>query len=301
MLIAQINGKRTYATKGANGGVCPYCKSEVVAKCGEIKVAHWAHKSNKNCDSWHEKESDWHLMWKNYFPQEWQEIIMHDENGEKHIADVCTQNGFILEFQHSLIKPEERLSREKFYKNMNWVVDGTRCKSYYEKFAKEIKNAIIISRITADSQREVGVQAGYNSNGQEVFPTHIGNLLQIYQLDKLLPKNWLNSSVPVVFDFKGLNEINEPNDLRQFVFCLLPIKDNLYGYIIQIPIQIFIQTAQICLWKSVVNNCINELKKTINYMSKQKSAQLQTMSYFIHNQSKYHRPKFTTRKPPRRF
>lgn len=277
MLIAEVNGKRVHATKGTKG-ICPCCKAEVIAKCGEVKIAHWSHKSKKNCDSWHEAETDWHRMWKNYFPENWQEIIKYDqETGEKHIADVCTQNGFILEFQHSPIKPEERLSREKFYKNMNWVVDGTRCKSYYEKFAKEIKNAIIISRITADSQREAGVQAGYNSNGQEVFPTHIGNLLQIYQLDKLLPKNWLNSSVPVVFDFKGLNEINEPNDLRQFVFCLLPIKDNLYGYIIQIPIQIFIQTAQICLWESVVNNCINELTKYRR------------------------RPKFKTRKSPRRF
>ena len=56
-------------------------------------------------------------MWKNYFPESWQEIIKYDQTtGEKHIADVCTEKGFTLEFQHSAIKPEERQSRENFYK-----------------------------------------------------------------------------------------------------------------------------------------------------------------------------------------
>lgn len=77
MLIAEVEGKRCKATKGAKG-ICPYCKSEVIAKCGEQKVAHWAHKANKECDSWHDKETEWHLMWKNYFPESWQEIIKYD-------------------------------------------------------------------------------------------------------------------------------------------------------------------------------------------------------------------------------
>lgn len=129
MLIAEVDGKRCKATKNTKG-ICLYCKSEVIAKCGEQKIAHWAHKSCQVCDNWHDKETEWHLMWKNYFPASWQEIIKYDEiTREKHIADVCTENGFILEFQHSAINPEERQSRENFYKNMNWVVDGTRLKN----------------------------------------------------------------------------------------------------------------------------------------------------------------------------
>ena len=132
MLIAEVNGERCKATKGAKG-ICPYCKSEVIAKCGEHKIAHWAHKSRKVCDTWHDKETEWHLMWKNYFPESWQEIIKYDQTtGEKHIAEKKKKKGFTLEFQHSAIKPEERRSREAFYRNMNWVVDCTRCKNDFK-------------------------------------------------------------------------------------------------------------------------------------------------------------------------
>lgn len=44
--------------------------------------------------------------------------------GEKHIADVKNSNGLVLEFQHSPIHPKEVNSREKFYEEMIWVVDG---------------------------------------------------------------------------------------------------------------------------------------------------------------------------------
>jgi len=41
-------------------GVCPICSCLVVAKCGEIKIWHYAHR-NKDCDSWYEPETKWHL------------------------------------------------------------------------------------------------------------------------------------------------------------------------------------------------------------------------------------------------
>ena len=55
--------------------------------------------------------------WKKCFPEEWQEVVHFAEDGEKHIADVKTPSGLVIEFQHSAIKPEEQLSREGFYKN----------------------------------------------------------------------------------------------------------------------------------------------------------------------------------------
>ena len=286
MLIAEVNGKRTHATKGTKG-ICPCCKVEVIAKCGEVKIAHWSHKSKKNCDSWHEAETDWHRMWKNYFPENWQEIIKYDqETGEKHIADVCTENGFTLEFQHSPIKPEERLSREQFYRNMNWVVDGTRLKNDYKRFEKGIKENI------------GNISPIYNQ--EEIL---VGNLLEISFADELLPKNWLNSNVPVVFDFKGLNEINEPNDLRQSVFCLLPLKDIFHRYLIQIPIQYFIETAKSGLWANFVNNCVNELQKLIQHRKQRQNIQSHKMYYrnvsFV--SFKRRRPKLKSRKSPRRF
>lgn len=183
---------------------------------------------------------------------------------------------------------------------MNWVVDGTRLKNDYKRFEKGIaKNARIISQIRYIEQ-EVGVQHGYNSSGQEIFPVQVGNLLEISFADELLPKNWLNSNVPVVFDFKGLNEINEPNDLRQSVFCLLPLKDIFHRYLIQIPIQYFIETAKSGLWANFVNNCVNELQKLIQHRKQRQNIQ----SYYCNIPfaiSKRRRPKLKSRKSPRIF
>jgi len=262
MLIAEVAGKRCKATKGAKG-ICPYCKSEVIAKCGEQKIFHWAHKSRKVCDTWHDKETEWHLMWKSYFPETWQEIIKYDQvTGEKHIADVCTEKGFTLEFQHSAIKPEERQSREAFYKNMNWVVDCTRLKNDFNRFKKIINNISIAREL-------VPISLPIQNQGN----IKIGSIVEINYAEDIFPKNWLNSSVPVVFDFKGLNQL-ENQDIRHYIFCLLP-KENTSSqrYAIQIPIPIFVENAKTGSWELFVNTCINELKKVIE--SKNKLSQTQ--------------------------
>ena len=99
----------------------------MIAKCGRVKVWHWAHKGRPPCDPWWESETQWHRDWKNQFPVEWQEVSHIDpQTGETHIADVKNPFGLVVEFQHSLIKPEERQSREEFYGEMVWVVDGLR-------------------------------------------------------------------------------------------------------------------------------------------------------------------------------
>ena len=126
MKFALVDNQKIEASKGLKG-ICPICHQPVIAKCGEIKMDHWAHKSLAQCDKWWEHETEWHRSWKNKFPLDWQEVIAIDEmTGEKHIADIKTDKGMVIEFQHSNISAEERISREKFYKNMIWVIDGTR-------------------------------------------------------------------------------------------------------------------------------------------------------------------------------
>ncbi len=99
----------------------------MVAKCGQHKLWHWAHKSRIHCDPWREPETDWHRAWKNHFPPDGQEVVHFDpDSGEKHVADVKTAHGKVIEFQHSPMKPEELRSRESFYVDMVWIVDGTR-------------------------------------------------------------------------------------------------------------------------------------------------------------------------------
>jgi len=136
--FARINGKKIEASKGAKG-FCPVCNSELIAKCGESRISHWAHKGNRTCDPWWENETDWHRSWKDKFPIDWQEVIHCDSSGEKHIADVKTQSGWVLEFQHSYLNPEERRSRNAFYPKLVWVVDGTRRKTDKKQFQEMLE------------------------------------------------------------------------------------------------------------------------------------------------------------------
>lgn len=105
---------------------CPCCEAELISKCGDIKVHHWAHKKGHDCDPWWEPETEWHRKWKNKFKTEWQETIKFDsETGEKHIADIYNPNiDLVIEFQNSPIDIEEMESREKFYKKMLWIVNA---------------------------------------------------------------------------------------------------------------------------------------------------------------------------------
>src|SRR5581483_2362554 len=134
MHLALIDNNLVKAEPGRKA-LCAGCHQPVIAKCGNERIHHWAHQNNRMCDSWWEPETQWHRIWKNHYPIEWHEKFLPDETtGEKHIADIRTSYGLVIEFQHSFLKPEERTSRESFYKNMLWVVDGTRNKRDYERF-----------------------------------------------------------------------------------------------------------------------------------------------------------------------
>ena len=216
MRFALFENNKIEASKGAKG-FCPSCGSELIARCGEFKIKHWAHKGNRNCDPWWENETDWHRSWKNNFPVDWQEYSFTDNlTNEKHIADVHTIHGIVIEFQHSHINPQERISREKFYKNMVWVVDGTRLKRDYTRFLKGQKDILRT-----------------NQHGRYIvqFP------------DECFPSNWLGSLVPVIFDFRGMESISEPNDLRNYLFCLLPNKDKLDSTLVIMSRESFINSA----------------------------------------------------------
>ena len=126
MKLALVNGQRSEPSPQLRAS-CAYCGREVISKCGRVKIWHWAHKSRASCDPWWESETEWHRNWKDNFPVDWQEVIHTDEaTGEKHVADVRTPFGLVIEFQHSPIDPRELESREAFYENLIWVVDGDR-------------------------------------------------------------------------------------------------------------------------------------------------------------------------------
>jgi competence CoiA-like predicted nuclease len=122
-----------YSTSPKVSGLCQACRSPTTAKCGKYIVWHWAHKPEALCDHWWETETEWHRGWKNRFPTDWQEIVLISlSTHEKHIADIRTSSGLLLEMQRSNIDSSEVLARESFYQKMVWIVDG--CKNDADRY-----------------------------------------------------------------------------------------------------------------------------------------------------------------------
>ena len=123
MQFALVNGRRSEARTGERG-TCPDCGAAMLAKCGTRVMHHWAHASRRNCDPWWENETNWHREWKSKFPEECREVSHTAPDGEIHRADIKTPTGIVIEVQHSTMTDQERESRESFYRNLIWILDG---------------------------------------------------------------------------------------------------------------------------------------------------------------------------------
>src|SRR5262245_34768192 len=175
MKYAVVGGERREAKPGLSGK-CPDCAGVVIAKCGEVRDWHWAHWKKRDCDRWSEPETEWHRAWKNHFPENWQEISHPSENGETHRADVKTDRGVVLEFQHSFLRPDERESRENFYPKLVWVVDGLRRNGDRAQFVACLDAGKVINR-----------QPG---------------IVSVLWKEGALLRDWEANRVPVYFDFR---------------------------------------------------------------------------------------------------
>lgn len=139
MRYAIVDGERRRPFKSGKG-ICPICCAPLIAHFGEIELPHWQHARGALCDPWHEPETEWHRKWKNKFPETWQEYAMEDkESGERHLADVRTDRGLVIEFQNSPITTSTIKMREAFYGDIIWVVNANTYKD----------NFIIASEVTA--------------------------------------------------------------------------------------------------------------------------------------------------------
>lgn len=201
---ALMNGKREEAKPGLSGE-CPGCGKTLVAKCGEVKVWHWAHSGTRMCDPWWENETEWHRKWKEYFPIDWQERVQFAEDGEKHIADVKTGRDWVLEFQHSYLKPEERRARTAFYPKLVWVIDGNRRPKLKTQFFKTL---IEMNPINSE-------------------PT----IRQVFLGFSSLLEEWVETKVPVILDFGDESPL----------WCLLPTGPDMWVYVVAISRQDFVE------------------------------------------------------------
>ncbi len=205
MKFAIVNGDRREPQKGLIA-TCVGCSHPMIAKCGDKRVHHWAHKNGELCDHWWEPETEWHRNWKDKFPVEWQESRHSAANGEIHIADVKTAKDWVLEFQYSAISPEERSSRIEFYPKLVWIVNGLRRKKDPEQFFASLKLV---------------------KNVEDCFFRRAFDVVS----DKgALLRDWSSMKVPIFFDF-GQSEV---------LWCLLPIAENGKAIVVEVIRQVFV-------------------------------------------------------------
>jgi hypothetical protein len=125
LLMATVGKSRVHISEYKKGqcATCPSCLTGVIAKKGKIKVHHFAHKHIESCDTFKDAKTDWHILWQDIMRSDSIEVIIN-KNGTKHIADIVNEDNVVIEVQHSNINVVDIQSRESFYSDMIWLVDG---------------------------------------------------------------------------------------------------------------------------------------------------------------------------------
>ncbi|QDV54611.1 competence protein CoiA [Rosistilla oblonga] len=227
MQLALVNNERSEAFPGGRG-ICPVCSSEVIAKCGPRVMHHWSHLRLRDCDPWWENETDWHREWKNLFPIECREVSHTADDGEIHRADIKTLTGIVIEVQHSSMTDAERISREQFYKNLVWVVDGSGFKKNFDiyhllpkpdselaadivwvKAKRQLDGAnrgmffrVSEARKENPAASKENIRGGYYHFMDEIEDEVNRSYTGYHQFDWVRPrKTWLDASCPVYIDF----------------------------------------------------------------------------------------------------
>jgi hypothetical protein len=133
------------------------------------------------------------------------------------------------------LKPEERLSRNQFYKNIVWVVDGLRRQNDWTKLIDVINK---------------GVE----------FDTGLFNYIYTeYPEDSRILTDWINTGVPVLFDFG-----------EDALFLQLPTNTNNFAYLVPFVKLDFIER----LLRNKIENFLFKLYQDFNkyqYLNKYKT------------------------------
>ncbi|WP_223825375.1 competence protein CoiA family protein [Halopseudomonas salina] len=145
------------------------------------------------------------------------EVVLFDEaTGEKHIADLKTDRGMVIEIQHSAMPVEELKAREAFYKHMIWIVDGRPFRTQFELrpeplphpdsqllddvvffeglgtvFWRRSENEANPAMVLMHKAEEIGSQIQEHYQGHHFFKW------------KRPREVWLQATAPVLIDFGG--------------------------------------------------------------------------------------------------
>lgn len=182
----------------------------VIAKRGEIKSHHFAHKNNCSCSA-NNNKGEWHIKFQDRAIKDVQEYRII-KNNKIHIADICTDK-YIIEFQHSNISIKEIKNRESFYTNIGyslvWVFDT----SLWEYQIKKKDDKYIEAKISGS---KYPMEASYKNNIIKIFDFGKQEMLIVIdQKGKIIKGNLISLSD---FDKLFLDKYsNKNNDNRIFV------------------------------------------------------------------------------------
>ena len=193
-------------------------------------IHHWAHYRPKGCDPWWENETPWHRDWKNLFPIECREVSHIADDGEIHRADIKTPTGIVIEVQHSTMTDAEMKSREQFYRNLVWVLNGSEFRKNFDiyhglpdpksdlaqdlvwfKSTRAMKgacNGLFLRLSEAQVERvditRAEVRSGIIHSIQEIKDDVNQVYKRYHQFDWIRPRRtWLDAECPVYIDFGG--------------------------------------------------------------------------------------------------
>ena len=216
MKFGLVNGKRVIAKPHVKGVVCPKCHTELIAKCGEIRVHHWAHKNKLQCDDWIEEDNEWRSRWLDAFPEDWQEPVI-ERNGESHFADIQTPQNTIILLHQSHLTADIIQSRENFYQSPVWIINAGRYRNDVSRFLKSFEKAWIRGARSSLEKTDFKVISEFN-------------------IGKVFRKEYLQARSPVFFDYTTAeaDKVHGYGYMLDYIWCLMPYYVNsfrlLYRY-----------------------------------------------------------------------
>ena len=91
-------GLKIWPNFSGQRAICDCCFNPLIAKCGDIVINHWAHLSGRDCDSWTEPMTEWHVLWQDIFVAEGADKEVRVKRKDQiHRADVMLENGIVVE------------------------------------------------------------------------------------------------------------------------------------------------------------------------------------------------------------
>ena len=181
--------------------ICPKCKTDMIAKCGQVRIHHWAHKNKIQCDDWMEDENEWRREWLSHFAPDCQEQLV-EHNGQSHFADILTTLGSVILLHQSQLTEEMIREREAFYQTPVWIFNAGRYKQDVNRFLSAFEKNYV----------------RYRSK----------NLITIseFNIDKVFKKAWLSAQFPVFFDFSNAQGTVKSlySEKLNGIWCLLPYR-----------------------------------------------------------------------------